>query len=554
MVSGGQSLAALDGPGARPVDLIPSNATLDRERVRSRSAVPRSRAPWVARGLLAGLLAGLLGSMTLALDAHAGDMWLSGEELARLPADGPAWDSMRAAADETLVVADLAAATNRHDVITLARALVAARLGLDGEGALYRRSAADGLLVVIGTESGETARDPAVNMQGYVLAADLIDLAGLDAQAELRFRSWIADLRYHCFGPRSFWYGSHERPNNWGLAATGARLAIAIYLRDHGGVPAQACLAVDECNPPGALASCGDPIGEINQTAALFRGWLGDRSAYADFQYGSRSWQAIPSEPVGINAAGATIAERDVDGVLPDDQRRAGPFRWPPPRERYVYEALQSALVIAALLDRQGFDAWNWQDRALKRAFDWLHFHQFLPSGLIPFPARGDDQWLAHLVNHAYGTRFPAVVPAQHGKNAGWTDWTHAGTAQAAAGCGRVCDDRNPCNGYESCDGTECRAGRTTPGCVPTTTTTSTTSTTLPPSPPCGDATGDGEVTVSDSAAVLNIVIGVGTCEISVCDVDGDGLVTIGDALSLLRYVTGAIPSLPCQADASEES
>jgi hypothetical protein len=507
--------------------------------------------------LLVGLLASLLGSLTFARDTNAGDMWLSGDELARLPAEGPAWDAMRSAADETLVVPDLAAATNRHDVITLARALVAARLGLDGEGAQYRRSAADGLLAVIGTESGETARDPAVNMQAYVLAADLIDLADLDTEAELRFRTWVADLRYHCFGPRSFWYGSQERPNNWGLAATAARLVIAIYLRDHGGVPAQACLAVDECNLPGALASCGDPTGEIDQTATLFRGWLGDRSAYSGFQYGSRSWQANPTEPVGINAGGATIAGYDVDGVLPDDQRRAGPFRWPPPRERYVYEGLQSAFVIAAVLDRQGFDAWNWEDRALKRAFDWLHLHQFLPSGHIPFPARGDDQWLAHLVNHAYGTRFPSVVPAQHGKNAGWTDWTHAGTAQAAAGCGRVCDDGNPCNGYEFCDGSACRAGRATPGCIPTTTTsstTSTTSTTLPPGPACGDATGDGEVTVSDAAAVLNVVVGAGSCEISVCDVDRDGLVTVSDALTLLRFAAGVIPSLPCQAAAESDS
>ena len=28
------------------------------------------------------------------------------------------------------------------------------------------------------------------------------------------------------------------------------------------------------------------------------------------------------------------------------------------------------------------------------------------------------------IVNHAYGTSFPAALPAQPGKNMGWTDWT----------------------------------------------------------------------------------------------------------------------------------
>jgi hypothetical protein len=32
---------------------------------------------------------------------------------------------------------------------------------------------------------------------------------------------------------------------------------------------------------------------------------------------------------------------------------------------------------------------------------------------------------MGHLVNRFYGTAFPAPVPAEPGKNIGFTDWTH---------------------------------------------------------------------------------------------------------------------------------
>jgi hypothetical protein len=487
--------------------------------------------------------------VTTTAPAWAGSIWLTPAELPDRPVTGPAWDGLLANAIEPLGVPGLTNAGNRHDVLTFARALVAARLGLEGDGASYRSSATEGIAAVIGTESGVVARDPAVNVQSYVLAADLIDLAAFDPDLERRFREWIARLRFHCFGPHSFWTASEERPNNWGLANTAARLAVALYLRDHGGAPSTACDALDVCNPGKAAAACRDPQAEIDRVALVFRGWLGDRRAYAGFEYRDLSWQADPRAPVGINRLGARIQERDVDGVLPDDQRRSGPFHWPAEKENYVYEALQAAMTIAVLLHRDGYDVWAWQDMALKRAFDWLHAAHFAPSGTEAYPAEDDDEWLPHLVNHYYGTTFPSVVPARHGKNLGWTDWTHAGVASGAAGCVTTCDDGDPCNGYEACVEGACVPGRVTPRCPATTTTTSTTTTTLPfPSGVCGDATGNGVVTLSDALVVLNFSTGIGICDLSVCDVTGDDLVTISDALTVLRYITGVIPGLSCDS------
>ncbi|HSL72356.1 MAG TPA: hypothetical protein VK864_19060, partial [Longimicrobiales bacterium] len=76
------------------------------------------------------------------------------------------------------------------------------------------------------------------------------------------------------------------------------------------------------------------------------------------------------------------------------------------------------ALAQALILSRRGHDMWSAQDRALLRAFQWLHSQ-------AQFPANGDDGWQPHLINRIYGTSFPAPLPARPGKNVGWTDWTH---------------------------------------------------------------------------------------------------------------------------------
>ena len=134
--------------------------------------------------------------------------------------------------------------------------------------------------------------------------------------------------------------------------------------------------------------------------------------------YGELDWQADPAAPVGINPRGATQNGYNIDGVLPDDQRRGGGFTWPPPPENYVYEALQGALLQAELLSRAGYPAYGWGDGALGRAYQWLHH-------VANYPAAGDDTWQSHLVNARYGTAYPAPVPSSPGKNFGFTDWLY---------------------------------------------------------------------------------------------------------------------------------
>jgi hypothetical protein len=104
---------------------------------------------------------------------------------------------------------------------------------------------------------------------------------------------------------------------------------------------------------------------------------------------------------------------------VPDDQGRSGPFEWPPPKENYVYEALQGALLQAVVLNRAGYDTWNWEDKALLRAFNWLYDVADYPA---PYT---DESWLPLVINQYYATNFPTFSVSRHGKNMTPTCWTH---------------------------------------------------------------------------------------------------------------------------------
>lgn len=332
----------------------------------------------------------LLGSQ-LATAARAADgIWTTPAELAGLPTSGPAWEALLSKAREPVASPDVSDQDDPDNVRVLARALVWARTG----DPVARQQVIDACRAVIGSESGGRTLALGRELLAYVVAADLVKLpADLDAA----FRSWLDAVRREDLDGRTLVSTHEDRPNNWGTHAGASRMAVAIYLGDRD---------------------------DLERAARVFRGWLGDRSSYSGFRFGDLSWQADPSRPVGVNPAGSTIDGHSVDGVLPDDQRRGGAFSWPPPAENYVWGALQGAIVQAVILHRAGYDAFEWEDRALLRAVAWLHEQ-------ASFPAEGDDTWIPWIVNHYYATSFPASTPTRPGKNMGFTDWTHAGVDAA---------------------------------------------------------------------------------------------------------------------------
>jgi hypothetical protein len=349
-----------------------------------------------ARLLLAAVAVATVCSLVAAAaPAATRGIWLSRAEASALPATGTAWNRVKKAADSDWGAITLFSTGHTQDTSVLAGALVYAKTG----DARYRDKVGTALAAVIGTDRRTDygccgyQLGVARNLAGFVIAADLIDLDGWNATVGAGFRSWLVEVRFRK-GPRgepSLAETQEKRANNFGTHASAARVAASLYLGD---------------------------AGDVARAAAVFRGWLGDRSSYAGFSYGSLDWQCSASAPVGVNPAGCTRSGHSIDGVLADDQRRGGGFTWPPPKENYVWEALQGATAAAQLLSRAGYPAWQWQDGALRRAVTWLHQQ-------AQFPAAGDDAWVPWLVNFVYGTRFPTAA-ARVGKNMAWTDWTHA--------------------------------------------------------------------------------------------------------------------------------
>jgi len=354
---------------------------------------------------------------TVADDAAASShLWLDPARLASLPTSGPGWENLLRAAQEPTGAPDLSDMEDPTNVRVMAKALVYARTGEER----YRQEVVSACLAAIGTERGGSTLALGRELAAYVIAADLV--GGLPGDQGRRFTGWLRDVRHQKLRGGTLVSTHERRPNNWGAMAGASRIAVAAYLGD---------------------------TQDLERAARVFRGWLGDRSAYAGFRYGSLAWQADPGAPVGINPKGSWRDGHSIDGVLPDDQRRSGPFRWPPPHENYVYGALQGALVQAVILHNAGYDVWGWSDRALLRAFLWL----YTEAG---YPAQGDDGWEPWLVNYYYTVRLPTPEPARPGKIVGWTDWTHRSAlpmsseprirpapAGGAAGAGRPEDRRD---------------------------------------------------------------------------------------------------------------
>jgi hypothetical protein len=345
-------------------------------------------------------------------------MWISRAEVKRLPIGGRAWDRVKAAADGNLGRPNISDQDSKHDVNTLAAALVYARTG----DRHYREKAAHAIWSVIGTETRGTTLALGRNLLSYVISAELIDFEAYDPGRERRFRQWLKEVRNEPLGSKAVpdltLIGTYDRTaSNWGGMAGASRVAVAIYLGD-----AQ----------------------DIARAAQVMKGWLGDRTAYPgipgpefgpeDVGRGHRfggynddlSWQADPSEPVGVNPKGAEKDGRSIDGALPEEMRRGGPFRWPPEYTQYPREALSGFIALAELLHRQGYEVYDWSDRALLRATRFLwNLEQKFPH---------EEWWepqipIYWIINARYGTSFPVTVSTATGRNVGWTNWTHARSA-----------------------------------------------------------------------------------------------------------------------------
>ena len=348
---------------------------------------------WIATGAMI-----LIGSALLlpfvGTQASTPSVLISRDAIKALPMSGTAWTNLKKFADASAGTPDIADQNSNNDTHTLAQALVFARTGVES----YRTKAIANIKAAVGTEAGGRTLALGRNLPSYVIAADLVNLDAFQpAYNTNTFRPWLRGLLSKVMSDGRTLRQTHEqRPNNWGTMAGAARAAVAVYLGD---------------------------TAELARTATVFRGYLGDRTAYAGFKYGSdKSWQADPTKLRGINPAGATKVYNgttiSIDGVLPDDMRRGGSFEWAPATTGYPWEALQGVVLQAEILDHAGYPAWSWSDKAIARAARFLYWK-------AQWPAIGDDRWQPWLIDARTGLDLPRSTNAQPGKNFGFADWLY---------------------------------------------------------------------------------------------------------------------------------
>ena len=332
-------------------------------------------------------------------------IWISPEEIMQLPIGTPAWDAMVSRSQNSVSNSTFCNQDSPVNVNVLAKAFAVTRDPLNEDFSEYISEIRTSLMNLIDYNPPGSCETLAAGREigAYVVAAQLI---GFDNDGdEVQFRDWLNFILTANLSGKTLISTHEDRPNNWGTHAGFTVMAISLY----NGLDAVFLHAKD-----------------------VFQGWLGDRGVYAGFDYGELCWQANPNEPVGINPPNAMIeingVDQIVDGGLPEELRRHNEDEgcipvFPFPKEGYVYEALQGALAQAVVLDRQGFDVWNWSAQALRRAYIWLHTPHF--EGNSTFHAEGDDRWQPYVVNHYYNENFTIPSGFQPGKNIGYTGWTH---------------------------------------------------------------------------------------------------------------------------------
>jgi hypothetical protein len=315
-------------------------------------------------------------------------IWISRTELMALPTSGSAWTNIVNAANGSWGSANLADNNSNHDMMVLAGALVAARTD----------SSAMRSKVIAGINSLKSSGFARVlemsrNIPGYVIAADVIGLKDIDPTTDSWFRGFIAGLRTKPLSGHSGGDNLRETAmfsaNNWGGRSRAAMVAIDLYLGD---------------------------TTDIRDIVTAVRGYLGEAVSHR-LNFTDTNWHANPSNKAGINRRGATISGRNVDGVIPEDQRRTGEFSWPAPAGNYPWGALEAESMSASMLHRAGLMSFSAGDSAIARAASWLY-------NVNNNPASGDDTGTPWIINKYAGTSFP-TTPASMGKSIAWTDWTH---------------------------------------------------------------------------------------------------------------------------------
>jgi hypothetical protein len=366
----------------------------------------------------------LFGSVSAA-GAATDYMLVDAARLASLPTSGTAFSAMRQTADNAITTMDVSAPASSaspwlpnygdpstgvgKSAATLAAALVYARTG----DVRYRDFVIKVNRFVIGSESSPstngTSSDSVVlatmrQISGYVLAADLVGMdpsvtGSRSGYTSTVWKTWLGALRTKLIATTGFRsiVDNNKRASNWGAWASAARITIDVYLGD----------SAD-------LAAVVDRL----------KLYLGESTSGTWVKTGAfdASWACVPAgssvEFVAVNPSSCGTAK---DGVIVEDaSRSAYAFpRWDKSGIDYSFHAYGAQLVAAIVLHRQGYDVWNWGNRAFKRIMDSLN-----RLGAATGNGRSTATHVSWIPRHFYGVSYPTVA-AQPSDTLGYTDWLY---------------------------------------------------------------------------------------------------------------------------------
>jgi len=338
-------------------------------------------------------------------------IWISQEEINTLPTSGQAWSDLQSAANESLGSSALWNQDSKHPQRVLAAALVAAKQGSSATcgGQNCRAKAAAGIADIMNDTFSTGGGDGRVlalgrNLAAYVIAAEIMNLQSYDASLDSQFRSFLQNVKSrtdHSGACASLIECHGKRPNNWGTMAGASRIAADIYLGDQA---------------------------DLNSAINVYKGFIGDTSAYNSFSFDSAASQYACSPQTPMNPPNCTISPPgcgngityDFSGAVIDDVRRelsGSPTC--PPDTNYAWGGYSGVLAQAEMLHRAGHDSYGWQSEAIKRGMAFL-------ENVMPGSISGATEWVPWVVNHHYGTSFNAPNSLGWGRLVHFTNWTHS--------------------------------------------------------------------------------------------------------------------------------
>lgn len=408
--------------------------------------------------------AAVLALALLAAQAGAAtrNIWISQAELQSKPMSGLAWRTVDSIAhanwgSQTLgnIQPSLNNQDSKHAAKCVAGAIYYARKANDplSDAATIRDKVRDAILEAKRTMDEDAEYNQAVDtvlmldatrtlgvgrqLAGYVIAADLIDLAGLDPLSDSTiFKPWLSAITTQEFANSNSRFGktivrTHESTNQWGLEIAASRTAIAAYLGNN------ALLARCDSFFKAHTNQSYFPSGSVwffPDTTVAWQG--GDYFSKRPYQStwvctDTTSWLTISPNCLKTDAQGDTLT---IDGAIVTQLSRIGSggpasaFAFPLDSEgiNYQWTALQQLFVQAEILYRAGYNAYAWGSNALKRCMDVMVRAGW--TGSFDNPQARMVPWMA---NHRYGTAYPTSEELKHPSwQMGWTDFTHAGTIQ----------------------------------------------------------------------------------------------------------------------------